>query len=174
MSLKSPDQIRAFLLLCSHVRPCPDNAADNGAFPFSAEIVAQAVNVRRIFGGVVRVVGNLEISIVPFPHSHALDHAGTVDRIQNKHHMTWFSNDRPFGKILPMKAPIVTELMSFFEENKHVSCRYLSQVSGVASPIITRVLSGERKDMTSRNADALRVAMKQISTKSDTTHAPEA
>ena len=73
-----------------------------------------------------------------------------------------------------MKAPIVTELISFFEENKHVSCRYLSQVSGVASPIITRVLSGERKDMTSRNADALRIAMKQISTKSDTTNAPEA
>ena len=69
-----------------------------------------------------------------------------------------------------MKAPIVTELIEFFQAND-VSCRYLARESGVASPIITRVLSGERKDMTSRNADALRKAMKRIS--EGKSHTPE-
>ena len=69
-----------------------------------------------------------------------------------------------------MKAPIVTELIEFFQAND-VSCRCLAKESGVASPIITRVLSGERKDMTSRNADALRKAMKRIS--EGKSHTPE-
>ena len=60
-----------------------------------------------------------------------------------------------------MQAHIVTDLVEFFQAND-VSCRCLARESGVASPIITRVLSGERKDMTSRNADALRKAMKRL------------
>lgn len=61
-----------------------------------------------------------------------------------------------------MNAPIVTELREFFQANGDVSCYILSRESGVSAPIIYRVISGKRKDMTSRNADALREAMRRI------------
>lgn len=59
------------------------------------------------------------------------------------------------------KPKILSELSAFLACGNHTLAQ-LCRVAGVALPIPWRVLTGKRKDMTSRNADALRAAMKKI------------
>lgn len=43
-----------------------------------------------------------------------------------------------------------------------MSCKELCRHAGIQAAILTRVLSGERKDMVSANADRLRQAMRDL------------
>ena len=60
-----------------------------------------------------------------------------------------------------MEARIVSELRFFLMEHK-ISARGLAVGACVTPVRVTRVLSGERKDMVSAKADALRDAMSRI------------
>ena len=61
-----------------------------------------------------------------------------------------------------MNAKITSEVRFFLERHK-LSARKLAIEAGVTPVIVTRVLSGERQDMLSSNADALRAAMARLS-----------
>ena len=61
-----------------------------------------------------------------------------------------------------MNAKITSEVR-FFLERRKLSARKLAIEAGVTPVIVTRVLSGERQDMLSSNADALRAAMARLS-----------
>ena len=73
-------------LTIPHVSPGPDHAADDRAVPVAAKIVLQAVDARGPFGGIVAVIGNLEIVIL-LAHAYPLDHSGIVQRVKHKHHV---------------------------------------------------------------------------------------
>lgn len=60
-----------------------------------------------------------------------------------------------------MKAPIFYEVVRFLETSGFTA-RRLSQESRVPEPIISRLRTGERKDVHSRHADALREAMSRL------------
>jgi hypothetical protein len=53
-------------------------------------------------------------------------------------------------------------MRAFLSEHK-MPARRLGLEAGVDPVIITRILAGVRKDMTSSNADAIREAMKRMS-----------
>lgn len=57
-----------------------------------------------------------------------------------------------------MEAKICTEMRAFLSRH-HMLVSKLADLAGVPLPILTRVLSGDRQDMMSRNADAIREAM---------------
>ncbi len=61
-----------------------------------------------------------------------------------------------------MNAKIISEIRLFLERYR-LSARKLAIEAGVTPVIVTRVLSGERQDMLSSNADALRDAMTRLS-----------
>lgn len=65
-----------------------------------------------------------------------------------------------------MKARIVDELISFFEKTG-ITGRRLAQEANVPEPMISRLKNGQRKDITSRHADALREAMARLSATSE-------
>lgn len=67
-----------------------------------------------------------------------------------------------FGIISPMKTNIAIEAEDFLASTGF-SARKLAMEAGVNPVILTRVLSGTRKDMKSENADRLRAAMKRLS-----------
>lgn len=71
-------------------------------------------------------------------------------------------NNDTMRYILHMNVKITYEIRSFLDQHK-VSARRLALEAGVTPVIVTRVLSGERKDMLSSNADALREAMSRLS-----------
>lgn len=60
-----------------------------------------------------------------------------------------------------MKTRIATELQDFLGKYK-MSARRLALEAGVTPVTVTRILSGERKDMVSTKADALRDAMSRL------------
>ena len=60
-----------------------------------------------------------------------------------------------------MKARIVHELISFLQTSG-ITAKRLSQESNVPEPLISRLKNGERKDVHSRHADALREAMARL------------
>jgi hypothetical protein len=62
----------------------------------------------------------------------------------------------------PMESNICKEMRAFLSEHK-MPARRLGLEAGVDPVIITRILAGVRKDMTSSNADAIREAMKRMS-----------
>lgn len=59
------------------------------------------------------------------------------------------------------QARIVSELASFFEGGNYSAAR-LSRESGVSTTIISRLRTGAQRDLSSRLADALRVAMRRL------------
>lgn len=61
-----------------------------------------------------------------------------------------------------MKTKIFLEMTEFLKRNP-MPIKRLAEEAGVASPILTRVLTGERNDMYSRNADRVRDAMLRLS-----------
>ena len=61
-----------------------------------------------------------------------------------------------------MKAKIFFEMKNFLERNP-MPIKRLAEEAGVAPPILTRVLTGEREDMYSQNADKIREAMLKLS-----------
>ncbi len=71
-----------------------------------------------------------------------------------------------------MKVKITSEIRLFLAQHK-VSARKLALEAGIAPVIVTRVLSGERQDMFSSNADALRDAMCRLSSSSSPSPAKE-
>lgn len=72
---------------------------------------------------------------------------------------------------LDMNVKITSEIRLFLEQHGF-SARKLAIEAGVTPVIVTRVLSGERQDMLSANADALRDAMRRLSLSSPTTPPP--
>ena len=62
-----------------------------------------------------------------------------------------------------MKAKIILEMTEFLKRNP-MPIKRLAEEAGVAAPTLTRVLTGERDDMYSRNADKIREAMLKLST----------
>ena len=72
-----------------------------------------------------------------------------------------------------MKARIVHELISFLQTSG-ITAKRLSQESNVPEPLISRLKNGERKDVHSRHADALREAMARLTaTPTNTTESGE-
>ena len=61
-----------------------------------------------------------------------------------------------------MKTKIFLEMTEFLKRNP-IPVKRLAEEAGVAAPILTRVLTGERDDMYSRNADRVRDAMLRLS-----------
>lgn len=61
-----------------------------------------------------------------------------------------------------MKTKIFYEMTEFLQRTS-LPVRKLAEEAGVAAPILTRVLTGERDDMYSRNADRVRDAMLRLS-----------
>ena len=61
-----------------------------------------------------------------------------------------------------MKTKIFYEMTEFLQRTS-IPVRKLAEEAGVAAPILTRVLTGERDDMYSRNADRVRDAMLRLS-----------
>lgn len=61
----------------------------------------------------------------------------------------------------PMKPQIYFEVREFLELHKMPAAR-LARQAGILPVTLTRVLSGERKDMVSASADALRDAMRSL------------
>lgn len=61
-----------------------------------------------------------------------------------------------------MKTKIFLEMTEFLKRNQ-IPVKRLAEEAGVAAPILTRVLTGERDDMYSRNADKVRDAMLRLS-----------
>lgn len=61
-----------------------------------------------------------------------------------------------------MKAKIFFEMKNFLGRNP-MPIKRLAEEAGVAPPILTRVLNGEREDMYSQNADKIRDAMIRLS-----------
>ena len=57
-----------------------------------------------------------------------------------------------------MKTKIRSEMEAFLRRHD-VTVSELAEMSGLALPILTRVLAGTRRDMMSRSADAIRDAM---------------
>lgn len=53
--------------------------------------------------------------------------------------------------------------MTEFLKRNPMPVKRLAEEAGVAAPILTRVLTGERDDMYSRNADRVRDAMLRLS-----------
>lgn len=62
---------------------------------------------------------------------------------------------------MPMKPQIYFEVREFLELHKMPAAR-LARQAGILPVTLTRVLSGERKDMVSASADALRAAMTRL------------
>lgn len=62
---------------------------------------------------------------------------------------------------MPMKPQIYFEVREFLELHKMSAAR-LARQAGILPVTLTRVLSGERKDMVSASADALRAAMTRL------------
>ncbi|MDD2966628.1 MAG: hypothetical protein PHN64_03915 [Desulfovibrionaceae bacterium] len=60
-----------------------------------------------------------------------------------------------------MKAPIVKEIL-FFLSLTGMSARGLAREAGVTPSTVLHVVSGNRFDMTSTNADKLRAAMARL------------
>lgn len=60
-----------------------------------------------------------------------------------------------------MKARIAGELIAFFEKTGMTGKR-LAQEANVPEPMISRLKNGQRKDILSRHADALREAMARL------------
>lgn len=58
-----------------------------------------------------------------------------------------------------MKPTILTEVQAFLREHGMPACQ-LADMAGVPRPVLTRLLSGARKDVKSCTADALRLAMR--------------
>ena len=71
-----------------------------------------------------------------------------------------------------MKAPIVIEIEDFL-------CRYevtqlsLAREAGVSRVLLNRLVKGSRRDTTSSNADALRAAMRRLSSPNTPTEPEE-
>lgn len=78
------------------------------------------------------------------------------------HMVSLLYNNDTIRYVLPMNAKITSEVRFFLERHK-LSARKLAIEAGVTPVIVTRVLSGERQDMLSSNADALRAAMARLS-----------
>lgn len=68
----------------------------------------------------------------------------------------------PYGIVQNMKTAIVQELENFFARHPDCAQSHLARMAKVKQPVISRVLTGIRKDMMSENADKLRMAMRQI------------
>lgn len=61
-----------------------------------------------------------------------------------------------------MKTPIVQEIESFFARYPNCSASKLARVAGVSQPVVSRALTGGRRDMMSESADKLRAAMRRL------------
>ncbi len=73
---------------------------------------------------------------------------------------------------MPMKPQIYFEVREFLELHKMSAAR-LARQAGILPVTLTRVLSGERKDMVSASADALRAAMTRLTATPTTPPEPE-
>lgn len=73
---------------------------------------------------------------------------------------------------MPMKPQIYFEVREFLELRKMSAAR-LARQAGILPVTLTRVLSGERKDMVSASADALRAAMTRLTATPTTPPEPE-
>lgn len=71
-----------------------------------------------------------------------------------------------------MKARIIHELIAFLETSG-ITAKRLSQEAHVSEPLISRLKNGERKDVHSRHADALREAMTRLTATPTTPPEPE-
>ena len=71
-----------------------------------------------------------------------------------------------------MKPQIYFEVREFLELHKMPAAR-LARQAGILPVTLTRVLSGERKDMVSASADALRLAMRRLTATPTTPPEPE-
>ena len=69
----------------------------------------------------------------------------------------------PSGSILPMKNTPSSIAAREFLALTGLSARKLALEAGINPVILTRVLSGTRRDMRSENADRLRAAMERLS-----------
>ena len=58
-----------------------------------------------------------------------------------------------------MKPTILTEVQAFLKKHG-IPASLLADTAGVPRPVLTRLLSGARKDVKSCTADALRLAMR--------------
>lgn len=62
-----------------------------------------------------------------------------------------------------MKKPTIRrEVENFLEAHRKFTATSLARMAGIHPTILTKVLSGKRKDMLSGNADELRIAMREI------------
>lgn len=68
----------------------------------------------------------------------------------------------PYGILRNMKTPIVQEIESFFARYPNCSASKLARVAGVSQPVVSRALTGGRRDMMSESADKLRAAMRRL------------
>ena len=66
--------------------------------------------------------------------------------------------------------PIAIELRHFLD-NSGVKAADLARESGVSNAIISFIVTGRRKDMLSKQADALREAMRRLSAQSEASNA---
>lgn len=73
---------------------------------------------------------------------------------------------------MSMKPQIYFEVREFLELHKMPAAR-LARQAGILPVTLTRVLSGERKDMVSASADALRAAMTRLTATPTTPPEPE-
>ena len=62
-----------------------------------------------------------------------------------------------------MKPTILTEVQAFLKKHG-IPASVLADSAGVSRPVLTRLLSGARKDVRSCTADALRRAMQDYET----------
>lgn len=71
-----------------------------------------------------------------------------------------------------MEAQIVSEVSVFIRSTGY-SVRRLCLEAGVSQATVSHILTGRRKDMHSSNADALRAAMRRLSSPSTPTEPEE-
>ena len=67
-------------------------------------------------------------------------------------------------------TPIAIELKEFLERSS-LKAADLARESGVSNAVISHVVTGNHKDMLSRQADALREAMRRLSASAEPTDA---
>jgi len=65
-----------------------------------------------------------------------------------------------------MKPSILTEVQTFLK-TYGLPASFVADMAGVPRPLLTRLLSGSRKDVMSRTADALRLAMRNYEVSHD-------
>jgi hypothetical protein len=73
----------------------------------------------------------------------------------------FLTTEKYFCNHRAMESNICKEMRAFLAEH-NLPARRLGLEAGVDPVIITRILAGVRKDMTSSNADAIREAMRRM------------